>query len=75
MDRKFGALLPPGIKWQTGKTAASISFVNSAERFLTTCRDEQKSRLLRESVQKVKDGSLILQESLTAEEYLDKQSS
>ncbi|MEK7603541.1 MAG: hypothetical protein AAB461_00260 [Patescibacteria group bacterium] len=73
MSKKFGALPPPGIEWQIGKTAASISFVGNAEAFLKTCRDEQKSRLLSEVIKKVKGGSVVLQEWLAVEEYLDKQ--
>ena len=73
MARKLGALPPPGMAWQMGKTAASITFVRNAELFLETCQDEEKSRLLREAIQKVKDGSIVLQEWLTAEEYLNKQ--
>jgi len=75
MVRIFDALPPPGMEWQIGKTAASISFVNDADRFLATCQDEQQSRVLRDVIQKVKDGSLVLQEWLTAEECLNKQPS
>lgn len=70
---KFGALPPPGAAWQIGKTAASISFVNNAEAFLKTCQEEEKAEILRSAIQKVKDGSLVLQDLLTAEEYLVQQ--
>lgn len=70
---KFDALPPSGMEWQIGKTAASISFVNDAERFISTCQDTSKMELLREAIQKVKNGELVLQNWLTAEEYLNQQ--
>lgn len=75
MTEKFDALPPPGLEWQIGKTAASIDFVNSAEVFLQTCQDEKKADSLLKAIQKVKDGSLVLQDWLTAEEYLAQQNS
>lgn len=71
MSRKFGARPPPGSEWQMGKTAASISFINNAETFMRICQDARKIEVLREMVQKVKDGELMLQDWLTAEEYLN----
>lgn len=71
MDRKFGALLPPGMEWQIGKTAASIAFVNETETFLRICEDVHNSELLRAAVEKVKSGELVLEDWLTPQEYLD----
>jgi len=71
MPRKFGALPPPGMEWQIGKTVASIRFVNGTEVFLETCQDTDKAELLREAILKVKNGELVLYDWLTPEEYLD----
>jgi len=70
VTKTFGALPPLGFEWQNGKTAASIAFVGSAETFLETCQDIKKADLLHQAIAKVKDGSLMLQNWLTAEEYL-----
>ena len=75
MSRKFGALPPPGMEWQIGKTAASIRFVNDTERFLETYRDTDKAELLREAVRQVKNGELELSNWLSPEEYLDQHAS
>lgn len=66
----FGAMPPPGLAWQIGKTAASIAFVNSAEAFLETCQDANKVALLRQAIERVKNSSLVLTNWLTPEEYL-----
>lgn len=44
---KFGAILPPEQEWQRNKTAATILFVQEAERLLITSLllPEQHSRL------------------------------
>ena len=72
-QRRFGlgALPPPGAQWQMGKTAASISFVIDAEKFLAECKDQEKIKLLQEAVQRVKNSEWILEDWLTAREYLD----
>ena len=72
MTNKYGALPPPGLEWQVGKTAASISFVYDAEIFLKSCHDTKKTDLLLAAIQQVKDGSLVFNEWTTPEEYLDK---
>ena len=68
---KFGALPPPGFEWQIGKTAASITFVGDAEAFLETCLDAKKVDLLRQAIDKIKDGSLVLENWLTVDDYLN----
>lgn len=75
MSRKFGALPPPGMEWQIGKTAASIRFVNDTERFLETCQDTDKAELLRGVVRRIKNGELVLSNWLSPEEYLDQHAS
>jgi len=71
--RKYAALAPPGLEWQIGKTAASISFVNETNTFLMTCNDSHEAALLRDAVEKVKSGLWILLDWLTPQEYLDQQ--
>ena len=75
MEWALGALSPPGAAWQAGKTAASISFVNDAEKFLATCQDEKKAQLLLEATRRVRSGEWVLEDWLTAKEYLDQQTS
>ena len=72
---RHGALPPPGAAWQAGKTAASISFVNDAQKYLATCQDEKKAQLLLEATRRVRNGEWVLKDWLTAEEYLDQQTS
>ena len=67
IKRLFGAH-PPA--WQIGKTAASIRFVNNAEKFLATCQDEEKAQLLLEATRRIRSGEWILQEGINAIEYL-----
>ena len=73
MKWALGALPPPGAAWQVGKTAASISFVNDAEKFLATCQHEKKAQLLLEATRRVRSGEWVLKDWLTAQEYLDQQ--
>lgn len=68
---RFGALPPPSLEWQLGKTAASILFVNDAEIFISTCQDEKKIELLHAAIKDVKSGQLVLREWLTPEKYLE----
>ena len=73
IKRRYGAHPPPGAAWQVSKTAASISFVNDAEKFLATCQDEAKAQLLLEATRRVRSGEWVLQDWLTAQEYLNQQ--
>jgi len=70
MARKFGALPPPGAQWEIGKTAASISFVNDAERYIANCSNADQADRLKKAVQEVKEGTKVLDQWLTAEEFL-----
>ena len=78
MDRRrfgLGALPPPGAEWEVGKTAASISFVNDVQKYLVTCQDEKNTQLLLEATRRVRNGEWTLKDWLTAQEYLDQQTS
>lgn len=68
-----GALPPSGFEWQIGKTAASISFVNDAERYITACSNADEIELLKKVVQDVKEGKRVLDQWLTVEEFLAKE--
>jgi len=70
MARKFGALPPPGAQWEIGKTAASISFVNDAERYIAYCDNAVEIERLKKAVEEVKEGRRVLNQWLTAEEFL-----
>ena len=66
----LGAMCPPGLEWQEGKTAASIAFVKEAEKYLrTNPQDEDK---LRPYVNMIKDGEIVLTEWLSLKEELKK---
>lgn len=71
-----GALPPPGIEWQIGKTEASILYVQNTEAFLESLPQakfsfdiEAQHQLLRERVAKVKAGVVILGDSHDYERY------
>lgn len=71
MIKKFDALPPPGVEWQIGKTAASISFVNDAERYIakrSNLLDEIKQ--LKKAIQEIKKGKRVLDQRLTVEDFL-----
>ena len=72
---RHGTLPPVRAAWQAGKTAASISFVIDAEKFLATCQDEKNAQLLLEATRRVRNGEWVLEDWLTAQEYLDQQTS
>lgn len=55
LTRGLGALPPPEMAWQMGKTAASIAFVNTAAPYLTS-----RNRILHTLVEKIKKGEIIL---------------
>lgn len=60
-------------EWQRGKTAASISFVRDAERYIDNCSDAYKIRILRKAIKKIKEGKRELYKGLTAEEFIAKE--
>lgn len=69
-----GALPPPELEWQIGKTVATIDFVRAAEAaFLTrTGMAEREARLLRAYVDRLKSGQLVLNEAMTLDGWIDR---
>ena len=51
--------IPDKFKWQIGKTAASVVFVNRAEEYLAACQDGKKEALVRELIRKIKAHELV----------------
>lgn len=70
MKKNFhlGAAFPPGMEWQIGKTAASISFVKDCEIYLQTHPEAEEK--LRPKIDAVKDGKITLTSWKTPEEAL-----
>lgn len=66
----FGALPPPEMAWQIGKTVATVSFVATAERFLATGPDKLVADQLRAYIGKLRAGQESLTDRLTIEQYL-----
>lgn len=71
-----GALPPPEIEWQIGKTVASILYVQNTEAFLASLPKakfsfdiEAQHELLRVRVAKVKEGVVILGDAHDHEQY------
>lgn len=55
-----GALPPKSVLWQLGKTPASIRFVNDAEELAAQSNSDIDRCLLREAVENIKTGDLVL---------------
>ena len=71
MANHFGVLLPPDKRWQIGKNAASIAFVNQAEFFLEReLVDKHETTRLREVIEEIKTGKRVLKRFLEVEEFL-----
>ena len=75
--RATGALPPPRMEWQIGKSAASISFVRDAEHFLATMPIakfsfdiEQQHEALRQYISLVRAGQVVPSDWLTVEQFL-----
>lgn len=66
---------PLCVQWQIGKTVASIDFVKKAEEFLRTCQDESIAEHIRDIVQQMKAGAIVLVAEITVEEYLELEAS
>lgn len=66
-----GALPPQDLLWQPGKTAASIRFVNDAQRYVAEGRaDAMSAQMLEEAIEAVKTGDRRLQQFLKVEDFL-----
>ena len=63
--------LPKDIRWQIGKTVASIRFVGKAEELIASNIESVAIMILQNTVDKIKSGELILTEWITPQEYLD----
>lgn len=72
MSRGTGALPPPNMAWQMGKTAASIRFVGDAQRYLESCQDEEQRQRLEEAIDKVRKGELVMDNWTTPKQFLAK---
>lgn len=66
-----GAKPPSRQSWQMGKTAASIKFVKDAELYVQVTRDLVAVRDLNKAIKWIKDGSLVLTNEKTPQEFLD----
>ena len=73
-ENRFGAMPPPGLEWQIGKTAAAIDFVNEAESAFLTRTDltEREAQALRTYVRMLKDGHASLNERETLDGWLER---
>ena len=68
-----GAHVPSGSQWQMQKTAASIKFVYDAEQFLPGCEDAESVTLLKDGIEKIKSGKLVLSTWTTPQDYIETQ--
>jgi len=75
MTRKFSGLFLSDFEWQRGKTAASISFVKDAKRYIADCSNPNDIHMLNKAIGKIKKGKLELYKCLTAEEFIAKEKS
>lgn len=70
----YGASPPADKAWQLGKTAATIRFVDDAERALAggTEMEEREKHVLRTLMQALKDGDAVLQDPETVDDWLER---
>ncbi len=72
----FGANIPEDLKWQLGKTAATIKFVNEAEKYLNDCAksgiNTSPIAALTVYIDLLKTGKEILYDWYTVSEFLMK---
>ena len=69
MKHPRGALLPPGHEWEEGKTAGTICFVKSIERYLSSDHEvsPELSRFLESSARLAKEGHVVVTAELIIE--------
>ena len=68
-----GAQPPEELTWQTGKTVASIDFVNEATQYLEEYKKElqpHQVKALMDAIDKIKSGELSFSATKTPDEYL-----
>lgn len=68
--RAYGAMIPDEISWQMGKSPASIRFVNDAEKLMAKSNSDIDRCLLREAVEKIKTGDLVIYNFKKPEDFL-----
>lgn len=71
-NRPMGATAPAQFAWQFGKTAASVCFVNQAERLLaeTLAPADPVARCLRERIDRVKLGEEVIVDFMTDDQIV-----
>lgn len=69
--RAYGAMIPDEISWQSGKSPASIRFINDAEELMAQSNSDIDRCLLREAIEKIKIGDLVLQNFKRPEDFLE----
>ena len=72
--RASGARLPRELEWQAGKTAASIRFVREASCYIEASPDQGEIARLQQAIDSIKNGTLVMTEWLTAQEFLSRKS-
>lgn len=70
--RATGGRLLQGTEWLGGKTAASRRFVREAGGYIETCTNESEIERLEQAIDSIKNGTLVLNEWLTVQEFLNK---
>jgi hypothetical protein len=68
--KKYGAIPPASAQWQIGKTAASISFVQEAERYIGSCKNRKETARLKKEIRAIKNGTRVLNDWMTVEQFL-----
>ena len=69
-----GAMPPPDLNWQIGKTAATISFVQEAMAYMVDKPRVSPIQMLERYVEQLKSGKKQLTEWLTVEEFMNSES-
>lgn len=62
----------PELAWQTGKTTASIHFVDIATKFLDTCQDEDQKKIIGEMIDRVRKSNLVILDCNNTGPYLSR---
>lgn len=70
-DFNLGALPPPGFEWEIGKTAATISFVREADKYLERMPRVTSVKMLETYVNELKSGNKVLMNFMTVKEYFN----
>ncbi|MBI2473516.1 hypothetical protein HYV70_03120 [Candidatus Uhrbacteria bacterium] len=68
--RVTGTNPPPGMEWEIGKTAASITFYHKAEAYLNVCKDDEEIVILQKVMEEVKNGTRTMNQYITQEQLV-----